>query len=240
LGLPILGQDVVIFIISNMAAVVRAGQASVGICCYLHHHLYLYSGSGLDVFQIPQHRQALFVMCKHMWTHFKLLGLLILTTFFLACNSVDKNKGDKVKTTDTFKSGLVERQVAKSDFYISIPADYSIKETNGPDFSVYYFSPTDTTIKGNFAGGLYFGNFPSEFEKDNDSCKTTTLKSTILNTNADWTVYNCSNNYTLQTIIDSKSGEDWNEKIHAFGHAKSEDNLHKVLDIYSTLKQKKK
>ena len=36
-GLAILGQDIVIFIISNMAAVVRAGQASVGfwlLSCY--------------------------------------------------------------------------------------------------------------------------------------------------------------------------------------------------------------
>jgi len=31
-GLAILGQDDVIFIFSNMAAVVRAGQTSVGIC----------------------------------------------------------------------------------------------------------------------------------------------------------------------------------------------------------------
>ncbi len=31
-GLALLGQDVVIFISSNMAAVVRAGQTSVGIC----------------------------------------------------------------------------------------------------------------------------------------------------------------------------------------------------------------
>jgi len=31
-GLAILGQDIVIFIFSNMAAVVRAGQTSLGFC----------------------------------------------------------------------------------------------------------------------------------------------------------------------------------------------------------------
>lgn len=53
LGLPILGQDVVTLYINNMVAVVRAGQTSVGICCYLHHHLYLYSGYGRTFFKPP-------------------------------------------------------------------------------------------------------------------------------------------------------------------------------------------
>jgi len=43
------GLDVVIFISSNMAAVVRAGQTSLNILCYLVHQQSISSGSGLDV-----------------------------------------------------------------------------------------------------------------------------------------------------------------------------------------------
>ena len=61
-GFAILGQDVVIFIISNMAAVVRAGQATVKLLVVILYICFsISSGSGLDVFQIPQHRKALFV-----------------------------------------------------------------------------------------------------------------------------------------------------------------------------------
>jgi len=66
-GFAILGQDVVIFIFSNMEAVVRAGQAPLGfwlLSCTARAAPICFSissGSRLDVFQIPQHRKALFV-----------------------------------------------------------------------------------------------------------------------------------------------------------------------------------
>ena len=60
-----MGLDVVIFIFSNMAAVVRAGQASVKLLVVILYICFsINSGSGLDVFQIPQHRKALFVACN--------------------------------------------------------------------------------------------------------------------------------------------------------------------------------
>jgi hypothetical protein len=48
-----LGQDVVIFIISNMAAAVRAGQTSVGILSYLVHQQSISSDSGRTFFKSP-------------------------------------------------------------------------------------------------------------------------------------------------------------------------------------------
>jgi hypothetical protein len=59
-GLALLGEDVVIFIISNMAAVVRSGQTSLNILSYLVHQLRFRA----DVSQIPQQRQALPVVQK--------------------------------------------------------------------------------------------------------------------------------------------------------------------------------
>jgi hypothetical protein len=161
----------------------------------------------------------------------KIFTSILLTLLLFSC---------KAQTNDTFKNKLNEKRIGKSNYYISIPSNYKLKLANGIDFSVYYFSPIDTTHEAKFSGGLYFGNFPNEFEPDNDSCKTTTIQSKILDSVADWTVYKCGGKYSLQTIIDSKSGEDWNEKIHAFGGATSEEGIRNVLGIYTTLKKKKK
>jgi hypothetical protein len=63
--LALLGQDVVIFISSNMAAVVRAGRFSIWLLVVNFNFIFLI---GLqfraDVFQIPQQRQALPVGCN--------------------------------------------------------------------------------------------------------------------------------------------------------------------------------
>lgn len=122
------------------------------------------------------------------------LIIIFLWTFLFitGCGATDNKKTDNVSVDSTFVKGLVETQIGKSDYYISIPKEYSINETEGPDFSTYYFSPTDTTSKANFLGGFYFGNHPGKFDPDNDSCKTENFKSKILNDNADWTIYNCN------------------------------------------------
>ena len=59
LGFAILGQEVVIFIISNMAAVVRAGQSSLGFWYYLLHLFFNRQQFRADDFQMPQNRKAL-------------------------------------------------------------------------------------------------------------------------------------------------------------------------------------
>lgn len=164
--------------------------------------------------------------------------VLILTVFVLtACGSNSTNV--KVNSDKTNKVALVEKQIEESGYVISIPADYSIVGSDGPDFSVYYFSPTDTTLSDKLSAGLYFGNFPNAFEADSDNCKMEKLKGEILDTLSDWTVYNCQGNYSIQTIIDNKKNEGWNQKIHAFGYARSRDELEVILEIFSTLEKKK-
>jgi hypothetical protein len=68
LGLALLGQDVVIFNCSNMAAVARAGRFSIWLLVVIFNISFLI---GLqfraDVFQIPQQRQALPVVCNAIW-----------------------------------------------------------------------------------------------------------------------------------------------------------------------------
>jgi hypothetical protein len=162
--------------------------------------------------------------------------LLIIAT--LACCNGGTKKGPAQQIENTFIDSLRETQIGTTRFYISLPIDYSIKENEGPDFSVFYFESTDTTIRSTFSGGMYFGNFPSSFGPANDSCKTEIMKGGILGGYPKWTAYDCDEEYSIQTIVDSKSGEGWNSKIHAFGHCTTKDGLNKLLDIYSTLKGK--
>lgn len=52
-GLALLGHDLVIFIFSNMAAFVRAGQTPVSILSYLVNQQSIISGSGQTIFKSP-------------------------------------------------------------------------------------------------------------------------------------------------------------------------------------------
>ena len=170
------------------------------------------------------------VVLKYM---FWLTSIVLILS---SCNN-DTSK-DKRKTGKISKIKLTEKPIGESGFVISIPVDYSITTSNGPDFSVYYFSPTDTTVKDKLSVGLYFGNFPHEFEPDNDSCKTETLKGKILDAMQEWAVYNCKGNFSIQTIVENKKGEGWDQRVHAFGHAKNRGELQTILDIYTTLRKK--
>jgi len=162
-----------------------------------------------------------------------------LTSIIFIQSSCNNNATEDNSNDDkSSKIVLTEKPIGESGYVLSIPADYSITTSNGLDFSVYYFSPTDTTVINKLSGGLYFGNFPHEFEADNDSCKTETLKGKILDNTQNWTVYNCQEDYSIQTIAENKKGEGWNQQVHASGHAKNKDELQTILEIYSTLKKK--
>ncbi len=154
-------------------------------------------------------------------------------------SSCNNNASKNNNATDTAnKVKLFEKPIGESGFVVSIPAEYSITSSNGPDFSVYYISPTDTAIKGQLTCGLYFGNFPNEFEADNDSCKVETLKGHMLDSIQTWKVYNCQGDFSVQAITADQKGEGWNYKVHAFGNAKRREDLKTVLEIFSTLKKK--
>jgi hypothetical protein len=169
------------------------------------------------------------------------LRILFFSTFVaLVIFGCSDKKAKDIQEEDPYLKQLTEKQIGDINYFISIPKNYTIKENRGPDFSVYYFYPTDTTAKAAFSGGLYFGNHPSQFEVSSDSCKTEKFKSKILNKNADWTSYNCQGKFSIQTIVESGSGEGWNEYIHAFAGASSTADLKKVLVIFKTIKKKKK
>jgi hypothetical protein len=63
--------DVVSFIILSLSAAVSADVILLGFCLLASSFVFLLgSGSGLDDFQIPPHRQAVSVACKLIMTHY--------------------------------------------------------------------------------------------------------------------------------------------------------------------------
>lgn len=149
-----------------------------------------------------------------------------------ACSNAD----DKVD--EAFIKGLKEKQLEKSAYFISLPPDFTIQISEGPDFYVYYFYPADTTLKGSYSGGIYIGNYPSDFKPESDSCTTETVSGKILNQVRDWTIYICNGRFTVQTIVENKPNDGWDEKLHVFGYGSSKKEINKLLAIFSTLRKK--
>ena len=169
----------------------------------------------------------------------RLTGKILMAIILLsACNCSGRKDTGPAQIDNTLTNGLVEQRIGESNFYIALPTGYFLKETKGLDFSVYYIAETDTTASGSFTAGLYFGDFPSEFQPDNDGCTTETLKGEILNASKDWTVYNCKGEYTIQTIVDNESGAEGSKRIHAFGRVSNQTALDKILGIFATLIKK--
>lgn len=162
--------------------------------------------------------------------------LVCMAPLLFGCGYIKiKNVLDGEKDS-TFIHTLKETRINNGNYFISLPPDYSIKTTEGPDFMVYYFSPSDTSVKANYTGGMYFGGYPSRFGDDNDSCSKETVKNKILSKDVDWDVYTCNDTiFFIETIIE----ENEYEKIHAFGHARQKKSLFKLFDIYSTFIVKK-
>ena len=168
-----------------------------------------------------------------MKKEFNIMVLFCLITVFISACS---NKADKVD--EAFIKGLKENKLGNTGFCISIPNAYKVDESIGPDFNVYYFYPADTTAKVYFSGGVYFGNYPSEFNTENDSCKLEKVKAKILNIDNEWKVLNCNGEFSIQTIVENEKKVGWDEKIHAFGYAKLETEMNKLFYIFSTLIKK--
>ncbi|MNK85034.1 hypothetical protein D3C87_1049020 [compost metagenome] len=169
----------------------------------------------------------------------QLTMIVLLTTLALTSGGQNNDyKSVHCSADSVFIKSLKERQIGVSKYFISLPTDFAMYETNGEDFSVYSFYPTDTTHHTGFSGGLYFGNHPSQFPAKSKSCKIEKLKSEIFDQNVNWTIYSCDESYSIQSIMDSKSGEGWNELIHMFGNAKSTKQLDKLLFIFTTIKKK--
>lgn len=106
----------------------------------------------------------------------------------------------KINEADLSGIELEKKRLDESNFFISLPKSYSIKEYEGEDFAVYYFAPLDSTI-GLGSGGIYFGRHPSRFYEDSSTCKVEKIKGMLLDKNTTWELYNCKKEVKAETII---------------------------------------
>jgi hypothetical protein len=164
-----------------------------------------------------------------MKIHNKFPIVVIVSIFLLmGCYGNGKKPVADPLSNDPYKKYLAKTETFEG-YNISLPKGYKIRVNNQIDFSVLYFYPIDTNNTTGYRGGLYFGGHAAGFGPESDSCKVDSLQSPILGGIKRWTLYDCKGKYTVQIITDSKSGENWNTVIHAFGHAKSKTELHKII-----------
>ncbi|MFD0750576.1 hypothetical protein ACFQZS_10505 [Mucilaginibacter calamicampi] len=162
--------------------------------------------------------------------------LLIPLFAIMACNQSGLTNGED----SALKKNLVEQEIEGINYKIALPKGYQIIERRGIDFSVYYFSPVDTTDMNSFRGGFYIGNAGGGFGPESSTCKTSFISSALLGISEKWSVYNCNGKQKIETITKSKTGISWAGMIHAFGSANSNEDLTKLLEVYSTLNVKSK
>jgi len=160
--------------------------------------------------------------------------MVVVCHFLAFCCQAQEKKERHNSVDSSFLQRLITTQIGQSAFFISIPSDYKITERRSVDFSVYYFSPIDTTNTSSFSGGLYLGGFPSLSGPENNFYKDTILKRKLFNKYEEWTQYSCNETYSIQTIANIGNYS----KIHAFGNAKSKPDIDKILIIFSTLSKK--
>ncbi|MGD1843258.1 MAG: hypothetical protein ACFB0B_20550 [Thermonemataceae bacterium] len=125
-----------------------------------------------------------------------------------------------------------------SDYYISLPSDYTITESVGPDFVVYYFASEDTTDTERFSGGFYEGYHPMRYTPEKD-CQITLQEAQFLGEEIEWTITKCKDTYTIQTYVGEQEEGEMNLIIDAFGMAKSTEELNRLLKAYTTLREER-
>ena len=154
----------------------------------------------------------------------KVLAAFLLFLLIISCT----NKQEK---TNAFIKTLQPADIGNSGLKISLPPGYEIKEKPGPDFMVYYIRPVDSTRVPEYTGGIYLGQFPTEFSPTGEGCRIDSLRSTLMGSERKWMRLYCDSTYLVQTIIERKD-----QKLHAFGKGIKEADVQKMLDVFSTLK----
>ena len=143
---------------------------------------------------------------------------------------------------------LIRQRLTDTDFYISIPPDFNMNRVEGSDFVIYYFNPVDTVSTDTFSFGLYFGNYPSNFKQIVQNCNKEAFDAFFLTKVCKWDIYNCNDNYLIQTIIENENinvDKEFiimrsDEKIHAFGNSKKKEDINFILEIFSTFAKEDK
>lgn len=158
--------------------------------------------------------------------------LISLCIFLFSCSSRINDTGDKI----LFKQKIVRSLASNSEYQISVWENYTIEERNGPDFTVYYLYPADTTKKLFGNGGIYFGRHPQRIRPDRDKklIKDSLIVGNLLGKKVDWIIFDYGNSISAETISEM---EDY-MKISAFAYGHSYSDIDSLISILGSLKRK--
>jgi len=127
----------------------------------------------------------------------------------------------------------MEKQIANSRFYISLPGGYSVKENPGPDFTVYYFLPNTEGADCGKAG-FYIGGHPGKFYEGADYSFFQLGHHQLLGIVSEWKISRGKDgSLCSETIIQREQFE----KIHAFVSTGNMEDLDKWITIFGTLRE---
>lgn len=147
-----------------------------------------------------------------------------------SCNSKTKNSA----TTTPFKQKTTKRLSSNSNYQISIWDSYSIEDRNGPDFTVYYFYPTDTAKELFGNGGIYFGGHPQPIRPDGEKklIGDSLSNGNLLGKKITWTIFNYGNTLSAETILELGDYD----KVSAFAYGHSYSDIDSLIGILESLK----
>ena len=167
-----------------------------------------------------------------MKTHFLLKGqILILLILCFINNGITQD-------LTAFKKSLNEIRIGKTDYYISLPKGYVIKESSEYGFkTVFYFQPPDSARNPLLTGGIYIGTSPKIIPPMKDTCLVIRREEMILKQSVHWIIYECEDTRLLQSIFNENTGDE-SSKINPFVTVKKKIDIEKILFIFSTLKKK--
>jgi hypothetical protein len=156
-----------------------------------------------------------------------------ITFIFFSCKSRTNNSIDTITT----RQKITKKLSSNSDYKISVWNDYSIEEKNGPDFTVYYLYPTDTTKKLFGNGGIYFGGYPERIRPDENKklIKDSLLNGNLLDKKITWTIFDYGNSLSAETILELGDYD----KVSAFVNGHSYSDIDSLIRILETLKYDK-
>jgi hypothetical protein len=122
--------------------------------------------------------------------------------------------------------------IGNTGLFIDLPVTHRIEQQKvhpEDNFSVYYFTPIDTSVYHGEAG-MYFGPKP-EMRPPNTSYTTKTIAGTFLGVKTNWTEYTTQEYMQTETFIEN--GGD--QKIHIWFYANNPEEMARLLKMVRTI-----
>jgi len=177
-------------------------------------------------------------------TRFKFL-LIVLMAGMHSCGNSETDKKETAtpkvpvpEKTFTYKDSLVEKRIDTTDFYISIPHEFTVGRLWSSHASYYPIGNPDTNIHTTFQGMLIMFHNEGDIELSKNDHPEQRRKGMILGEDKEWRIYGYEPDLSIETIIKWEHPSGAKTPIRVTGYGKTTEDLEKMLYIFSTMKKK--